>query len=162
QERIPHSLPLFQKCSRRAPRELSDPGDRAHPLGDGDGAPRLEEIEKMGAFDDVVVAGEDEPGLEEPLRLPFHLLELLEKELRVRLLEVEGGPLHLPSQEKLIPTDIPRPAKVHDPVHALEVAGDTLDAVGDFGGDRIQVVSSRLLKVRELRYLLAVEPDLPP
>ena len=77
------------------------------------------------------------------------------------MLEVEGAPFDLALQEQVFPLVVARPLEIHDPVDALQVAGDPLDPVGDLGSDRLQIVAARLLEVRELGDLLPVEPDLP-
>jgi hypothetical protein len=51
--------------------------------------------------------------------------------------------------------------QVVDVLHALQVHGQALQAVGDLAGDGLAVDAADLLEVGELRHLHAVEPDLP-
>ncbi len=53
------------------------------------------------------------------------------------------------------------PDQVEDAVHALQVHGDALEAVGDLAGDRVALQAADLLEVGELGDFHAVEPDLP-
>ena len=53
------------------------------------------------------------------------------------------------------------PDDVEDAVHALEVHGDALQAVGELHRHGVEIDSPALLEVRELGGLHAVYPDLP-
>src|SRR5690625_1921270 len=52
-------------------------------------------------------------------------------------------------------------AQVVDAVHALQVHGDALEAVGDLAGDGEALQAPRLLEIGELGHLHAIEPDFP-
>ena len=51
--------------------------------------------------------------------------------------------------------------QVHDAVDALQIAGETLETIGEFAGDRRAFETGDLLKIGELRDLHAVAPAFP-
>ena len=53
------------------------------------------------------------------------------------------------------------PDQVIDVVHALQIHGQALKAVGDLTGGRFAVNAADLLEVGELRHFHTVEPDFP-
>src|SRR5205085_12203200 len=56
---------------------------------------------------------------------------------------------------------ITRPDDIVDAVHVLKKSGETLEAIGQFGGDGIEIDATALLEVGELRDLESVEHHLP-
>ena len=89
------------------------------------------------------------------------LIEQPRKQLRARSLEDVNGVLVFLSPAKLSVRDPVRPGDVEDVADAGEEHRDPLEAIGQLGGDRRQLLPSGLLEVGELRDLHAVHHDLP-
>ena len=93
------------------------------------------------------------------------MIELAEEVRHIGLLEVEARHLHLVLMKHIAVGHCTcgtfRPYQVVDGIDALQVHGDTLEAVGDLSGYRVALKPSRLLEVGELGDLHAVQPDFP-
>jgi hypothetical protein len=95
--------------------------------------------------------------------------KMAEQDFRVAVLEVVGGLFHFVlvvhvtvGQAARLAVLLPfGPDQVVDVLDLLQVHRQTLDAVGDFAGDRLAVDAANLLEVGELRHFHAVEPDFP-
>ena len=90
--------------------EVPYPGDVIGPLGNTYCAPRIEQVEGVGAFQAVVVGGVDKlPALRDPLSFGLITVEEAPEQSCVRLLEVVGGILPLgfkinvPIEDPVIP-----------------------------------------------------------
>src|ERR1700704_3543691 len=82
-------------------------------------------------------------------------------------LEVIDGKLELISQANVAVSGDPpvlRIACPHDVVnriYVLQEGGDALQPIGQFSGNRVEIDSAALLKIRELRDLESIEHHLP-
>ena len=142
-------------------RQVADAADIGCALGHRDRAARVQQVEAVRSFEHLLVSGQRELGLDQVLGLLFMRSKGGEQKFGIAVLEVIGRLLdlvlfvHVPIAEPLCP------AQVVDVVHALQVHGQALQAVGDLAGDGPAVNAADLLEVGELRDLHAVEPDFP-
>ena len=150
-------------------REVAHAGDVRGAVGDADHAARVEHVEGVAALEHVVVGRDRQARLEAAQRLGLVLAEVPVQHLGVGDLEVVAAELALVllvhvavGDDVLRAVLVPaRPDEVVDAVHALQVHGEALEAVGDLDGDGVEVEAAELLEVRELGGLHAVDPDLP-
>ena len=150
-------------------REVAHAGDVRGAVGDADHAARVEHVEGVAALEHVVVGRDGQARLDGAQRLGLVLAEVAVQHLGVRHLEVVGAELALVLLVDVAVGDdvlgavlLPaRPHEVVDAVHALQVHGEPLEAVGDLDGDGVEVEAAELLEVGELGGLHAVDPDLP-
>src|SRR5580704_7663465 len=75
--------------------------------------------------------------------------------------EVVFRKLALVLKTHLAIADAGRPLDVVDAVDILQECDDALEAIGELGGDEVEIESTALLEVGELRDFHAVEHDLP-
>ncbi len=123
----------------------------------------------MAALEHVVVRGDGQARLDGAQRLGLVLAEVAVEHLGVGHLEVVAAELalvllvHVAVRDHVLLTGLvpARPDEVVHAVHALQVHGEPLEAVGDLDGDGVEVEAAQLLEVRELGGLHTVHPDLP-
>ncbi len=142
-------------------RDIAHAAEILGALGDANGAARIEDIEEMGAFEVVVVRGDDELRIQTAARFAF--IGVIDAFQRIDIGDVEVIFAVLDLRlEQHIPI-AHAGAEIHfpDAVRALQGEGDAVEAVGDFDGDGIELRAARLLEVGELGDLLAVEPHFP-
>ena len=147
------------------------PGEGAHAqdvalaLGDADRLARVEQVEDVRGLQRLLVRRQRQRHLEQRLAVLLALVELGEQRRRVRVLEIERGLLHL-----VLVIDVAvshaalravGPDEVVDALDALQVHREALETVGDLAHHGLAVEPARLLEVRELRDLHAVQPDFP-
>src|SRR5574343_124910 len=149
-------------------RQVADAADVGGAFGHADGAAGVEQVEGVRGLEHLLVAGQRELLAHQVLGLLLVRGEGGQQELDVAVLEVVGALLDLVLVEHVAVLQVGAAVlalgvdQVVDVLHALEVHGQTLQAVGDLAGDGLAVDAAHLLEVGELRHLHAVEPDLPP
>ena len=158
--------------------QLAHAQNVALPLGDGDDAARVQQIEDVACLDALIVGGQRQPmlrvvgtrggtaGCKQRLALLFGIAEVLQQELRVGVLEIEARVFLLGLQEHIAIGQLALilaaiEVKVEHAVDALDVHRQALEAVGDLARDGIAVEAADLLEVGELRHLHAIAPHLP-
>ena len=77
------------------------------------------------------------------------------------MLEVVGGLLDLVLLIHITVAQTISPSEVVNVVHALQVHGQSFEAVGDFAGDGLAVNTADLLEISELGDFHAIEPNFP-
>ena len=120
----------------------------------------------MAALHNAVVGGKRQLAVEAGVALGLILIELAAHHLDVGDLEVVGRELNLVLVEDVAvghgrAVGQVGPNQVVDGIDALRVHRDALEAVGDLHGNGVDLDAANLLKVRVLRDLHAVHPDLP-
>src|SRR5574343_788286 len=148
-------------------RQVADAADVGGALGHADGAARVEQVEGVRGLEHLLVAGQRELLAHQVLGLLLVRGEGGQQELDVAVLEVVGALLDLVLVEHVAVLQVGAAVlalgvdQVVDVLHALEVHGQTLQAVGDLAGDGLAVDAADLLEVGELGDFHAAEPDLP-
>ncbi len=150
-----------QVAAGHGAREVADAADVGGALGHGNGAARIQQVEAVRGLEHLLVGGQRELLAHEVLRLLLVRREGGEEEVGVGMLEVVGGLLHLVLVIDVAVLEGIGPGEVIDVVHALQVHGQALQAVGDLARGRLAVDAAHLLEIGELRHLHAIEPDLP-
>ncbi len=146
--------------------ETTHGGERLRAFGGGDGAAGIHDVERVRRLQDVAVgrhgkacfdhAGRfgDERFVERAVRVDGSVVEVVAAHL-IFLLTMSFAVLDLASVGGDGVDDV---LEVRD---ALQRHDDALHAVGEFDGDRVQVLAAHLLEVGELGDFHAVEPDFP-
>ena len=161
EEREAQGLATLHVFLRAADRETPHPLDEAGPLGDADGASRLQHVERVRATQGVVVGGQNQAELQETEPFRFVLFEQPVQEGDVGRFEVVLRKLDLFLKTHVAVSDRSPPLEIEDVVDAVQKHADALAAVGDLDGDRRELHSTRLLEVGELTDLHPVHQDLP-
>ncbi len=115
----------------------------------------------MRGLEHLLVGGQRQLLHDQVLGLLFVRTKSREQELGVAVLKVVGRLLHLVLVVHVAVAHGVGPLQVVDVVHALQIHGQALQAIGDLAGDGLAVDAAHLLEVGELRDLHAVEPNLP-
>ena len=131
------------------------------PLGDPHRPAGVQDVESVGALEDVVVGGDNQPALDGCPAL--RLVQVVHQLHPLHVSHVEGvfavldfGRLqHVAVAVPVIPPQVPHF------LHILQEHGDALQPVGEFHGDGIEVQTARLLEVGELGDLQPIQPHLP-
>ena len=144
----------------------ADAQDVVGTLDRGQGATGIEQVEGMAALHDAVVRRQRQFALQAGVALGLVVIKLLTHHLDVGDLKVVSAKLALVLEEHVAighgrAVGQIAPHQVVDGVDTLGVHGDTLQAIGDLDGHRVDLDTAHLLEVRKLRDLHAVEPDLP-
>ena len=160
---------LAPRGSRSRPRRRRGRGahaqDVALALGHADRLARIEQVEDVRRLQRLLVGRQRQRHLEQRLAVLLALVELGEERGRVRVLEIVCGLLDF-----VLVIDVAvshaalravGPGEVVDAFDALQVHREALEAVGDLAHHGPAVEPARLLEVRELRDLHAVQPDFP-
>src|SRR5262245_11131937 len=159
-------------------REVAHAQDVALPLGHGDDAAGVEQIEDVGRLDALVVGRQRQlvalvvgtrrrlAGLQRRLALLLSVLEVLQQRARVGVLEVVARVLLLGLQEHVAVGELAliRAAvevEIEHAVDALHVHGEPLQSIGDLARHWRAVEAADLLEIGELRHLHTVAPHLP-
>ena len=161
QQRILQLLPLLEVGLGDLAGQAAHAAESGLALRDADGAACVEDVEGMRHLQDVVVRGQHEAAREAGLGLGVVAVVQGAQPLDVGDFEVVRALLALVEQIDVAVLDAGRPLDVAEVVDLLQRDGDALEAVGQFDRHRVEREAARLLEVRELRDLLAVEPDLP-
>ncbi len=146
---------------RDLPRQSAHLREGGGPLGGGDRAPGIEDVEGVRALQHVGVRGDGQPGVDEPAGLggivgvePAHGVD-------VGVVEVVPGHLVLGLAEHLAVGDAGGVSNLAEVADALQGHEDAFHAIGDLDTDGVERLATGLLEVGELGDLQAVEPDLP-
>src|SRR5262249_57865091 len=118
-------------------------------------------VEGVRALERLVVGGQGQAALDQGAALVLVLVEAAHQDLDRGLLEVVDRPLALALAVDVAPGEPGRPLKLEGGSLALQKHRQPLEAIGDLGGDQVELEAAELLEVRELRYLRPVDPDLP-
>ena len=121
----------------------------------------------MGGFQNTLVGWQRQRSFQRQQLLRFFLvlLEAGEQEVYVRIFKVIGGLFHFVLVENVAVSGFTQRAIAPDQivyaVHALDVHRQTLQAVGNFAGDRFTLQPANLLEVSKLRHFHTVKPHFP-
>src|SRR5262249_27899995 len=101
------------------------------------------------------------PSVQQFLGLFLVHLKLGTNRFRVASVKTVLGKLLLFGQANIAVGFIIRPAQIVDAVYSLQERADTLEAIGQFDGNRIKVYAATLLEISELCDLQTIEQPLP-
>src|SRR5438876_170451 len=161
-----HLRPRRQIEPRAVVGEPADAEDEALPLGDADGAARVEQVEGVRALQAVVVRGQGQLLFDETAALLLVLVEEAEEAVGIAGVEAVLAllplvlPEHVPVREARS-IGIGAEHQIVDVIDALQVHRDALEAVGQLGGDGPALEPAGLLEIGELRHLHPVAPHFP-
>ncbi len=171
---------------RHAARQVANAADVGGAFGDGNRAASVEQIEAVRRLEYLFVSGQRQLRGHQRLGLLFMRGEGGQQKVHIAVLEVVGALLDFvlvehvavfekgtsaagPSQGARAPLGSSHftgdlgfgPDEVVHALHALQIHGQALQAVGDLAGQRLAVDAADLLEIGELGDFHAVEPDLP-
>ncbi len=161
-----HADHVLQIARAACLRDGAHAQDIAHALGGGNHAARIEQVERMAAFEHIVVCGKRQARGQHAIAFSLVAVEFAEKHIGVGHFEVVRGELALVFQENVAVREVEAvgasaPHDIVDGIHALHVHGQTLQAIGDFRGNRVALKTAHLLEIGELGDLHTVDPDFP-
>src|SRR5437588_1056994 len=138
-KRPAHLLSPGEVQFRAAPRQGAAPAHQRRPLRDPHRAPRIQQIENVGALQRVLVGRKRQPGVEQPPGFALVGLEELPQRGDIRRLELIHRLLELLLLADLAVGDPGRPDEVEDAVLPLNRLDDPLQAVAQLSGDERNV-----------------------
>src|SRR5262245_40902729 len=141
--------------------QVADPSDVRGALGHGKRSARVQQVERVGALEHLVVGGDRQRALEQVPTFGLVLVEATSEHVDRRFLEVVPRPLALAFAVDVAPGDARCPLEVECRPFALQEHGQPFEPVGHLGGNELDVEASQLLEIRPLRDLHPVAPDLP-
>ena len=115
----------------------------------------------MGAFQNVIISRTDITKLDNALSFCFIFVEQVKQQRGVCYLEVVEGLLYLVGVENVTVGDVANPLDIEYVFYALDIHSQTLQAVRDFNGYRLNVNAAHLLEVGELGDFHTIQPNLP-
>ena len=122
----------------------------------------------MAGLENMVIGRQRQPlplraaMLKNAADLRDHVFKLALQGLDIGDLEIEGAELALILEEHVaIGGTVIVEAQIIDIIDALHIHGQTLEAIGQFARDRIDIHASDLLEIGVLADLHPVAPDLP-
>ncbi len=156
-----HLLPLGDIGLSHLPGQVAHAGEVVRPLGHPDRPSGVQQVESVGAAEDIVVGGNNQAAGQGAASFGLVHLEKPGQGLHVGLLEGIGAVLDLLGQQDVAVAQPRPPVNLPHAAHALQEHDDALQAIGQLHRDRVEGESAGLLKIGVLADLQAVQPDLP-
>ncbi|OPZ13378.1 MAG: hypothetical protein BWZ10_02016 [candidate division BRC1 bacterium ADurb.BinA364] len=160
-QRMAQLLAPLDPQRRDLARQIAHAGEIARALGDADGAPAVQHVERMRRLQHVIVSRDRQAPLRHRQRLAFVQIEQLRDALHSGRVQIIDAHLVFVLAEKLAVFKRRIVTDFLEMIRALQRHQDALQAIGDLHRHRIDGKSPGLLEIRELGDFQAIEPDLP-
>src|SRR4029079_1047864 len=120
-------------------REVADAADVGRTLSDGDGAARVEKVERMRGLQHLVVRRQRDPTLDQLLALGLVLAEPASEDVDRRGLEVVDRPLTLSLAVDVAPGDAICPLQLEGGSLLLDEEGEPFEPVRDLRREEVEL-----------------------
>jgi hypothetical protein len=161
EEGITETFALLDVGFGDAAGEFTHAAEEGLTFGHADGAARVEDVEGVRAFEDVVVGRQDEAALQAGAGFGVEEVVHLAQARDVGNFKVVFAVLVLFGAADFAVGHARAPGFVPDGFGVVEGDEDALETIGDFDSHGVKGQAADLLEVGELGDFLAIEPDFP-